>query len=167
MHVCLDVAYEEDQARAAAVAFADWQDGAPSATYVAIIGAAAPYVSGQFFERELPCLLAVLEKLDAPPETVVIDGYVRLDDAGRPGLGMHLHRRLGGQTAVIGVAKSPFAGLTCTAVLRGGSQRPLHITAAGMPEREAAERIAQMHGPRRLPTMIRLADRLSRGGPAE
>lgn len=55
-----------------------------------------PYVSGEFYKREMPCALAILGDLGKPPTMVVIDGYVHLDDLGRPGFGAHLHRALGG-----------------------------------------------------------------------
>src|ERR1700743_3103125 len=41
---------------------------------------------------------------------IVIDGYVDLDPAGRPGLGAHVHTEYG--VPVIGVAKTPFATAT-------------------------------------------------------
>ena len=52
---------------------------------VAVAGVKA-YQPGQFFRRELPCLLAVLCQL-RPRDVVLIDGYVWLDSLGAPGLG--------------------------------------------------------------------------------
>jgi deoxyribonuclease V len=69
MIAALDVRYDEDalSGQAAAVIFERWDDAAPLAEYTAIFDGVAPYVPGQFFKRELPCLLAVLGKIDEPP----------------------------------------------------------------------------------------------------
>jgi hypothetical protein len=40
----------------------------------------------------------------------IVDGYVWLDDAGKPGLGAHLYQALGGRVAVLGVAETKFRG---------------------------------------------------------
>ena len=122
-----------------------------------------PYAPGAFYERELPCLLAVLGKVGGSLDVVVIDGYVWLSGDGRPGLGAHLHKELGGETAVVGVAKSSFDGAAfAEAVLRGKSARPLFVTAAGIPAPTAADWIRAMHGPHRIPTLLKRVDRLCR-----
>jgi len=114
--------------------------------------------------RELPALLAVLRLGRETIQTVVIDGYVWLDTAGIPGLGGHLHKALGGRTVVVGVAKSRFkdARFACP-VLRGRSQRPLYVTSVGVDRETAVAWVQKMHGPFRIPTMLREADRLCRG----
>ncbi len=64
---------------------------------------------------------------------------------------------------VFGVAKSRFVGaVDAVPVTRGRSSRPLFVTAAGMDPEEAAEKIRIMHGAYRIPTMLKLADRLCR-----
>jgi len=64
---------------------------------------------------------------------------------------------------VIGIAKTEFAGAVhAVPVLRGISQRPLYVTAAGIDPRQAAARILAMAGPHRLPTMLKRVDRLCR-----
>jgi deoxyribonuclease V len=163
MRVALDVGYHDQSALAAGVGFLDWTDAEAALTVTERIPQVAEYVPGQFYQRELPCLLAVLKKLNETPETIVIDGHVHLDDAEKPGLGMYLFEALNRQTAVIGVAKSSFRGLTkAIEVYRGESDRPLFVTAAGMPYRDAADRIRQMHGEYRMPTLLKLADQLSK-----
>jgi deoxyribonuclease V len=47
-------------------------------------------------------------------------------------------------------------------VLRGASTKPLLITAAGMPEAQAAEHVREMHGAFRIPTLLRRVDQLCR-----
>jgi deoxyribonuclease V len=119
-----------------------------------------PYQPGQFALRELPPVLAVLA--DAGPlDLLVIDGYVHLDPAGRPGLGAHLHAHLG--VPIIGVAKTAFHTAThAIPVRRGRATRPLYVTAAGLPATHAATLVHQMTGPYRLPNALRRADTLTR-----
>lgn len=125
-------------------------------------GPAEAYEPGAFYRRELPLLLAVLARLPAPPDVLVIDGFVWLDGAGRKGLGAHLHEETG--IPVIGVAKTGFheAERFSLPVRRGASDRPLFVTAAGLDPAEAAAWIARMHGAHRLPTLLSRADALAR-----
>ena len=163
MIVCLDVHYRDPGAVAAGLWFQLWPDSTSTAEVVLPIAQVAPYQSGQFYLRELPCLLAVLEK-GPPAEIIVIDGYVWLGDERRPGLGAHLYQALHGKVAVIGVAKTSYTGATLAQELRRGtSGSPLYITAAGMDVAEATRHIAEMHGPYRIPTLLKRVDQLCRG----
>lgn len=152
---------------AACVVFRQWEDNAPQAVFRAAAPVRAAYRAGRFYERELPVLLAVLARADRFFEVVVVDGYVHLLPSVGKGLGLHLHEALGGTTPVVGVAKTPLtiAG-RCLPIYRGHSRRPLFISAAGWPLGKAAADIARMHGPYRLPTLLRLADRHARRAPA-
>jgi deoxyribonuclease V len=163
MLAVLDVDYRDEAARAAGVLFDDWGDETPSREIVRQIEQVEPYVSGQFYKRELPCLLAVLREIDGSLEAVIIDGYVWLQDEQTPGLGGHLYEALGRKVPVIGVAKTRFASATLAReVRRGDSEKPLHVTAAGMDVEEAARLVKMMHGPYRLPTMLKRVDQLCR-----
>jgi deoxyribonuclease V len=162
MIACLDVDYRDPAACAAAIVIRDWSDANPAAESVVNIDAVAPYEPGQFYRRELPCLLAVLKTLP-PVEVAVIDGYVWLDAAMTPGLGAHLHEALSRQTAVIGVAKTRFRGADhAHEVLRGTSARPLYVTATGISPEVAAGHIRAMHGDHRIPSILARVDRLCR-----
>ncbi len=162
MIACLDVDYRDAAAYAAGIAFHDWSDAAPATEKVISVAEVQPYQPGQFFRRELPCLLAVLRELP-PVAVVVVDGYVWLDGVSVAGLGAYLYQALEGKTAVIGVAKTRFAGAgAAVEVLRGRSTRPLFITAAGMNAHTAAEHVRSMHGPNRLPTLLKRVDALGR-----
>jgi deoxyribonuclease V len=104
----VDVDYRERGAVAACVLASNWSDSTPTAEFTEHITEVQAYIPGEFYKRELPCLLAVLAKAD-DVETVVIDDYFWLGP-GRPGLGAHLHDSLNQMSAVIGVAKTRFAG---------------------------------------------------------
>jgi deoxyribonuclease V len=123
----------------------------------------AAYEPGRFYRRELPALLSVVEKLLDRPDIIMIDGYVWLGQESDPGLGAYLYQALGGSSAVIGVAKTLFKeGPAVRGIRRGASVRPLYVTAAGMDLNEAAERVVQMHGKFRIPTLLKKVDRLCR-----
>ncbi len=162
MKACIDVDYREDHAIAACLLFAEWSDAAPSAELTARIEPVEPYVPGQFFRRELPCILAVLSHVQIPLDVILVDGYVWLDDAQKPGLGAHLFVALNQQIPVIGVAKKPFRDATAHEVIRVNSTKPLFVTAAGISVEEAALAVTQMHGPHRIPTLLKRVDQLCR-----
>jgi deoxyribonuclease V len=159
----LDVCYGARGAAAACVLFERWAASAEAGTRVVLVNEVAPYEPGAFYRRELPCLQAVLGAVGAPVDTVVVDGYVWLSADGRPGLGAHLFEALGRSTPVVGVAKTSFTGSAfAEPVLRGGSARPLYVTAAGVDAATAAGWIRSMHGAHRIPTLLKRADRLCR-----
>lgn len=163
MIACLDVDYRATGAVAACVGFLDWTDAVPAFEVALPIDRVEPYEPGQFYRRELPCLLALLECVAQPLDVLVVDGYVWLGDETRPGLGAHLHQALGGSTPVVGVAKTRYEGATAVEeVLRGRSRQPLYVGAVGMDRVEAADRVRSMHGPDRIPTLLKRVDRLAR-----
>ncbi len=165
MIACVDVAYRGDEAVAACVLFRSWADEQGVSEYVVTIREVKEYRPGEFYLRELPCLLSVLKMVPEPVEVVIVDGYVWLGDEGSLGLGARLYEVLGRAVAVIGVAKSRFAGASgAIPVLRGRSTRPLYVTAAGMDAAVVARHIEEMHGLCRIPTLIKRADQLSRQG---
>jgi deoxyribonuclease V len=169
MIACIDVDYDESEARktrarAACVVFSSWTAATPSAEHLRELDAVPDYVPGRFFERELPCALAVLERITQPVDLVIVDGYVVLDPSGKLGLGGHLYEALECQVPVIGVAKTRFAGAPAIEVCRGDSARPLFVTALGVAPETAADHVRRMHGKFRLPTMLKRVDRLCRDG---
>ena len=162
MIACVDVDYRDDAAVAAGLWFADWTASAASFRAAAAFPPAAEYEPGAFYRRELPCLLGVLA-LGPRVDVVVVDGYVWLG-GGVAGLGAHLHAALG--VTVIGVAKTRYASATdALAVCRGGSRSPLYVSAAGVAVEEAAALVAAMHGPYRVPTLLKAVDALARSSP--
>lgn len=166
MIVAVDVDYRASECVAAAVAFETWSAATSVHEEVVRLPAALPYRAGELWVRELPPVLAVLAKTTEAiaPRTiaiVVVDAYVWLPPDGRAGLGARLHEALG--VAVVGVAKTELKDDTISIpVLRGTSLRPLRVGAAGLAPDAAAAAIAAMHGPDRMPTLLRRADRLAR-----
>jgi deoxyribonuclease V len=160
---CVDVHYgPAAEATAACIVFDEWNVGAAAEQHVVHIDQVAGYVSGEFFRRELPCLLSVLGRVSTPLEAIVVDGYVWLD-LERPGLGWHLYEAIGRTAAVVGVAKTRYQGNRAAVALVRHGRRALYVTAVGISVTAASARIAEMHGQYRIPTLLRAADRLSRG----
>lgn len=160
----VDVHYSGDSARAACIVAPEWGACDAAETRVSEISGVRPYVPGRFFERELPCIVDVLAKVTSRFGTIVIDGYVHLDEHGKPGLGGHLYVHYGGSHPVVGVAKSAFGQHpSARQVFRGGSKRPLFVTAEGVEAGEAARLVSAMHGAHRIPTLLGMADRIARG----
>jgi deoxyribonuclease V len=162
---CMDVDYREDRAVVAGLGFRAWTDGAAAASKALALPTPGAYEPGQFYKRELPCLLALLTALapEEQPELIVVDGYVWLGQAGEKGLGAHLSDALAGRIPVVGVAKtayqrSPFA----EHVVRGEAKKPLYVTAQGLPAADAAAHVRSMAGPFRVPTLLQQVDRLCR-----
>jgi len=165
MRAIVDVHYAPRQATAACVVFTEWADRAPAAVVTTTLPAAAAYRAGRFYERELPCLMAVLQAAGDEFETIVIDGYVHLKPPIGKGLGAHLHGSLDYAPAVVGVAKAPLTVADCfLSVYRGRSRRPLFVSAIGCPVEQAASAVAGMHGPYRIPSLLKQADRHARTG---
>jgi deoxyribonuclease V len=169
--VCLDVGYFDStaissrhpQGIAAAVAILNWEDPTPIWENQLHISDIEPYVPGEFYKRELPCLRAVLDTVPYPIQCIVVDSYVWLDAAGKAGLGGHLYEALGQTIPVIGVAKTRFQSATTAAELcRGKSQSPLFISSAGIELPDAISAIQKMEGEHRIPTLLKRVDRLSR-----
>ena len=148
-------------ATAALVVAPDPTFAGPAGEHVVHVAEVAPYRPGAFYERELPPVAAAVAAVGAPLDLLIVDGFVTLDPGGRPGLGAYVHRELG--VTVIGVAKTAFRGAThAIEVYRGGSRRPLHVTAAGLAPAEAADLVRAMAGPHRLPDALKRVDTLSR-----
>jgi deoxyribonuclease V len=162
LFLAVDVHYLDDaRAQAAVVASSDREFSSIGWTDTAVASVEAAYRPGELYRRELPPLQAVIPRSDGLA-LIVVDGYVDLDAAGRPGLGAHVRAEFG--VPVIGVAKSPFRTATHAArVFRGRSARPLHVTAAGMTIADAARLVEAMAGRFRVPDVLKLADRLAPG----
>lgn len=161
MILATDVHYRDEFAKAVSIAFEQWSDGFPSIIHEAFLNEVEEYVPGQFYKRELPCILKVLEKstLEAI-EVIIVDGYVVLDDDGKAGLGQYLFEALDQQIPIIGVAKKGFINnkKNVVPIKRGTSDNPLFITSVGINVAEAAHKIKHMVGAYRMPDLLRILD---------
>ena len=100
-------------------------------------------------------------------EIILVDGFVHLEAPRLRGLGARLAAALPYRAAVIGIAKNPLKTADrYVPVTRGRSRRPLYVSSVGMALDRAAARVAAMHGPYRIPTLVRATDRLARAAGA-
>lgn len=163
MILAIDVDYRGTQACVAAIEFQDWADEIESGSYLSYIENIAEYVPGEFYRRELPCILKVIEEHNLSPEIIVIDGYVWLDGESAPGLGARLYEALDHKVPIIGVAKKCFKDISMEHELfRGVSKKPLYVTSVGIDFKVAKQNIENMNGNSRLPVLLKKVDRLCR-----
>lgn len=161
MILAFDTYYFDNRAKTVCLSFDDWDATHPAAFYTEIHEGIAEYVPGQFYKRELPCILSLLQQVSlVDVEAIIVDGYVYLDDEQKPGLGYYLHEALQHNIPVIGVAKSNFTTLNKfkLPLLRGDSANPLFITSVGTELQIAADNIAAMAGPYRIPALLKMLD---------
>ncbi|MGW8161391.1 MAG: endonuclease V [Desulfobulbales bacterium] len=164
MKIAMDVAYHGNNAVVGLVRFKGWNSSQPLSLNTIFCTAGHRYIPGEFYRRELPCLIKALESVKLDYSHVLIDGYVHLQEPQVKGLGYHVYEYLAGRAVVIGVAKSPLkVARDYVPVLRGRSRKPLFVSAIGMDSIAASVIIAGMHGKYRLPTMLKHADSLAKG----
>ncbi|MEU4662592.1 deoxyribonuclease V [Micromonospora chalcea] len=177
----LDVAYAQDgDLLAAAVTVLDAVSLAVVDEAVCVGRPAFPYVPGLFAFREMPALLAALDRLTVRPELLVCDGH-GLAHPRRFGLACHLGLVTG--LPAIGVGKTPLVGSwTGPGPERGDSAdlcdegdvvgrvlrtregvRPVFVSVGHrMGLDNAVERVLALTPRYRLPETTRTADQLCR-----
>lgn len=164
MIVVADVHYDEQAgiAHAAALTFESWTDDTPVSKHRTQSPITAPYISGEFWRRELEPLRTVLKTIKPPIKTIIIDGYADLGH--NQGLGTFLYEDFGRTVPIIGIAKREYHGVAAHKVCRTGSKEPLFVTTLGIHPSLAITFIQAMHGDHRLPTLVVSVDRLARKG---
>ncbi|MCD2258294.1 endonuclease V [Psychroserpens luteolus] len=165
MYLALDVHYKSNYAKSVGLTFLNKSDNEPQETLIETIEHIAPYQPGEFYKRELPCLLEVISKIDLNCiNAILIDGHVYVDNDGRYGLGGYLYQALENKTPIIGIAKRAFHANknTVKEVYRGTSNNPLHISAIGIDLDAAAQFIKEMHGNHRHPTLLKTLDTITK-----
>jgi deoxyinosine 3'endonuclease (endonuclease V) len=165
MKYFLDTHYVDNRAVTSCIGINNWQDDKISFETADEIQIESDYISGEFYKRELPCILSILNKVKLEEkDVIVIDGYVYLDDYKKFGLGAYLYENLKQEIPIIGVAKKNFFGLNelKREVIRGRSLKPLYITSVGIDIDYCIQSILGMHGEYRIPTILRLVDQKCR-----
>jgi deoxyribonuclease V len=166
MILAFDTYYDTTgKAKTVCLAFERWNDEQALAIHTAFMENVADYTPGEFYKRELPCILDLFATLPYEDmEAIIVDGFVFLDDDGKLGLGGYLYQALHEKIPVIGVAKTNFASIDQLKkpVLRGESQKPLYITAIGIDIETAAQHVQHMAGEYRFPTLLKELDQLTK-----
>ena len=161
MKLAIDVYYfNENNTKAVGVCFQEWESPEPAEIFTNNLDNAEKYEPGNFYKRELPCIIKLLELINTENiDVIIIDGYVYLEDMSIPGLGLHLYNAIERKIPIIGVAKTYYHTNIAEKILRGKSKTPLYITSAGMEAGEAAGCIKNMYGDYRIPKLLQLLDR--------
>ena len=163
MILAVDVNYRGHCAYIGGITFENWNDENEKVSFVSFLDNVNDYIPGQFYLRELPCILRLIEEHKLKPEYIVIDGFVFLDGESKSGLGKYLYDALDGKVAVIGVAKKPFKGISAAYELyRGSSKNPLYVTSIGVMLDDAKTFIRSMYGDHRIPTLLKRVDTVCR-----
>jgi deoxyribonuclease V len=160
MILALDVYYRDNTTKAVGVLF-NWEDFQPIKIIIEFIDQVEEYIPGKFYKRELPCLLKIIEKININEiEAIIIDGYVYIDNDLKYGLGAILWETLNKQIPVIGVAKTSFFRnkQTIKEVNRGVSKKPLYVSTIGYNINKAVEKIKDMKGEFRIPSILKELD---------
>lgn len=162
MILAIDVYYLNDKAKTVGILFEQFTDGINEIKSVIndYQSNVLPYQSGQFYKRELPCILALLSQVELNSiDVIIVDGYVHLN-GGNLGLGGHLYEALDKKIPIIGVAKKSFTDNKQYAieVMRGKSNNPIYITSLGISLRKAADYIESMAGKYRMPDLLTYLD---------
>ncbi|AWI05521.1 endonuclease V [Clostridium drakei] len=159
---CFDVYYYENYAKASCVVFQKDEEERILAEYNILSDEINEYIPGQFYKRELPCILKLLEEVKENLDFIIVDSFVWLNDS-KKGLGGYLYEALNYKTPVIGVAKTFFKDSTnYSEVYRGNSNKPLYVSAANLDLNYAAQFIKELNGEYRMPQMLKRVDQLSR-----
>lgn len=165
MILAFDTYYYDGKAKTVCLEFEEWNESKNFKIHEEIIDNVEEYIPGEFYKRELPCIISLLNKIDLIHiEAIVVDGFVYLDDEKKYGLGGRLYEQLNHKIPIIGVAKTNFAAIEKDklALVRGDSKKPLYITAIGITLDDAFEKVASMAGEYRFPTLLKELDRLTK-----
>lgn len=164
MILALDVHYREKEAKAVGILF-NWEDTEPKEIIVEYINEVEEYIPGEFYKRELPCLLKIIEKVNLKDlEAIIIDGYIYVDNKRKLGLGGMLWENLDKQIPIIGIAKTSFYSNkeTVQEIFRGESKNALYISTINYDIEIAIEKINKMSGSYRIPTLLKELDRITK-----
>lgn len=165
MILAFDTYYFDNKAKTVCLSFDTWTECENFKVYTEILENVEDYTSGEFYKRELPCILSLLKTIDiSKVEIIIVDGFVFLDDDNKLGLGGHLYEKLGSTIPVIGVAKNNFATIENRkrVLLRGESSKPLFVTSIGIDLDLATSHIQSMAGTFRIPTLLKYLDTLTK-----
>lgn len=165
MILAFDTYYFDNKAKTVCLEFSEYNQEENFKVHTEIIENVEEYIPGEFYKRELPCIMNVLNQINLENiEVIIVDGFVYLDDNKKYGLGGHLYEKLNRQIPIIGVAKTNFASIEKDkkALYRGDSIKPLYITSIGIDLEEAFKNIESMHGEFRMPTLLKELDRLTK-----
>jgi Deoxyinosine 3''endonuclease (endonuclease V) len=165
MILAFDTYYFDNKAKTVCISFNSWTENENYEVHSEILENIEDYTSGEFYKRELPCIMSLLKMIDCSKvKAIIIDGFVFLDDNLKLGLGGYLYKEFDSKIPVIGIAKTNFATIENLKRLlfRGESKKPLYITSIGIDLDKATDLIKNMEGDYRIPTLLKKLDTLTK-----
>lgn len=165
MIYAFDTYYYDDYANTICIAFEDWTSEIETKIFSEKTEITSDYESGAFYKRELPCIVSLLKKIELKEgDCIIVDGYVTLDNDGKIGLGGYLYEALDQKYPIIGIAKNEFTTPDSQRrnIYRGESKTPLFATSKGTDVDQVKSNVEKMHGPYRMPTLLKKLDQLTR-----
>lgn len=168
--------------------FNKWKDEHVSKFIYADVKVESEYIPGEFYKRELPGIMKLLEQIDLKEfDNIILDGYVYLEEGGyydketrkyipvtiKKGLGEHLKaaiyktypHTLYGMPNIVGVAKNLYGNneKAYGCCYRGESKKPLYITSLNRHNdlifpKSIQKMVKQMSGEYRMPTILKEVD---------
>lgn len=164
MLLAIDVYYKKELARIVGVLF-NWQDLKPKEIIIENIDNVAEYIPGEFYKRELPCLLKLIKSINLEElEAIIIDGNIYVDNDLKFGLGGILWETLNRKIPIIGIAKTSFFSNkeTVSEVYRGKSNKPLYVSTIDYPIENAIKNLIEMKGDYRIPSVLKELDTITK-----
>ena len=160
--IAIDTYYYKDRAKTVGIVFNEWEDEVPEKVLISWLSSDkyGPYIPGEFYKRELPCIMHLLEQVPDIRLEQELDKEHPDFRNNHPTDPMKIYG-----PAIIGVAKTSFKGCDSdhgiAKVYRGEAKNPLYVctTWFNMSANEAAERIKSMHGNYRIPTLLKILDK--------
>lgn len=163
MLLALDVYYRKTYAVAVGVIF-DWFDDKSQKIIIEYIDEVDEYIPGEFYKRELPCIMRVIKQVNIGElEAIIVDGHIYVEK-DTYGLGGKLYEQLNQQLPIVGVAKNSFLKNkdTVKEIYRGKSKMPLYISSIGIDLNEVVEKVINMTGEYRIPNILKTLDMLTK-----
>lgn len=150
--IAIDAYYVGNTCHVVGGIFNKWCDEHVSKFIYADVKVNSEYIPGEFYKRELPGILKLLEQVNLDEfDTIIVDGYVHLKELGyisddgrfisgpvKRGLGCHLRTALSSyymerkpkkRLNIVGIAKTLYGDDSeYGQCYRGDSKKPLYIT---------------------------------------
>lgn len=164
MILAIDVYYKNNKAKTVG-AFFNWEDEKPKQIIINTTDIIEEYIPGQFYKRELPCILQLLKKVDLSIiEVIIVDGHVYISNDKTFGLGGHLYQALEKKLPIIGLAKKSFINTDEVSfpIYRGESKVPLYVSVIGYDIEKAILNIKKMKGKFRIPSILKKLDSITK-----
>lgn len=172
--LAIDIYYEEDSAHVVGIMFESLEhDSVPSEIYECFSAVESGYISGQFYKRELPPIIDLLEnyiglsRISAEVEMIILDGFYMLSN-NNEGLGKHLESYLdskGIKVEIMGIAKSGVSSFSqfAQSCIRGkhGTTSPLWVNGS-VRGKNYSKLVKKMSGEYRLPDILKYLDNLTK-----